>query len=978
MVNASGDSSYYVYSGSLQVYGGTGNDRIYGTSGNDNINGEDGDDSLSGLAGDDTLNGGLGDDTLDGGDDNDSLAGGDGDDELRGGDGSDTLDGDTGNDDLSGGDGNDTLNGGAGDDTLYGGDGNDSLTGGDGDDDIRSGGGNDNIVAGAGADLVNASGDSSYYVYSGSLQVYGGTGNDRIYGTSGNDNINGEDGDDSLSGLAGDDTLNGGLGDDTLDGGDDNDSLAGGDGDDELRGGDGSDTLDGDTGNDDLSGGDGNDILNGGLGDDDLGGGGGNDTLNGGAGNDKIRTNDGNDIAYGGDGNDEINGSFGSTPQTGQAWSTTFYSASGQLILYGGSGDDQIIGGTGADNIYGGTGDDLLSGRAGDDYIDSGDGDDLLTGGDGNDTLNGGLGDDDLTGGDGNDTLNGGLGDDDLTGGEGDDTLDSGTGYGILYGGDGDDTYIINSKTFDLWDTGGNDKATVNVDFVKIPSSVESVTYAYGVQELPYWISALLPGNALSFPSLLGAEKTFYFGFPTAVDDYSYENSEKDENGWQSFSDEQKAGTRAILTNIERLVDASFSETIRLDQLNTLAFANNIQEVTAGYASLPQASFAASDIYVNLLDDGVQVPTNGSVYADTFVHEIGHAMGLKHPFNDPSPSGSIADAPYLQSDEDLALWTQMSYSGSLESGEFSPLDIAALQYLYGVNKNTRAGDDTYFFDGTKPNFIWDGSGNDTIDASSSSESVTVFLEPGYHGYRGSVKNELITAAGQITVNFGTEIENLVGSSFSDMLTGNKLNNTLTGGDGNDSIDGNAGIDIAVYTVNLNEAALNNFVDFGQGPDISLKIAWNVVVANETDALRNIERLQFINTNVALDLDGNAGKIVKLLGALLGKDLATDKTYVGVGLNILDSGMSYAGLMKAGLDAVFGSNPSGASVVDVLYKNLIGSAAPQSVLDEYGGMLDSGSITSTELGIAVADHPINATNIDLIGLTQTGVEYILYG
>ena len=36
------------------------------------------------------------------------------------------------------------------------------------------------------------------------------------------------------------------------------------------------------------------------------------------------------------------------------------------------------------------------------------------------------------------------------------------------------------------------------------------------------------------------------------------------------------------------------------------------------------------------------------------------------------------------------------------------------------------------------------------------------------------------------------------------------------------------------------------------------------------------------------------------------------------------------------------------------------------------------MTATELEIAVADHDLNATNIDLVGLAQTGVEYNVYG
>ena len=81
-------------------------------------------------------------------------------------------------------------------------------------------------------------------------------------------------------------------------------------------------------------------------------------------------------------------------------------------------------------------------------------------------------------------------------------------------------------------------------------------------------------------------------------------------------------------------------------------------------------------------------------------------------------------------------------------------------------------------------------------------------------------------------------------------------------------------------------------------------------------------------------------------------------------------------MESAIEIVFGFNPSGASVVGVMYKNLVGSSAPQSVLDEYGSILNNGSMTPTELGIAVADNNLNAISIDLIGLAQTGVEYVV--
>ena len=239
------------------------------------------------------------------------------------------------------------------------------------------------------------------------------------------------------------------------------------------------------------------------------------------------------------------------------------------------------------------------------------------------------------------------------------------------------------------------------------------------------------------------------------------------------------------------------------------------------------------------------------------------------------------------------------------------------------------------------------------------------------------KYELITAAGQITVNFGSKIENLIGSDYSDVLTGNELSNVLTGGKGNDIIDGDSGIDMAVYTVDFNESILTNFIDYrSSGTDIKLQNAWNVALGNEVDTLRNIERLKFEDKNIALDLDGNAGKIVKFLAVMLGKDFATNREYIGVGLKLLDNGMSYEEIMEIGFEVVLGPNASGSSIVDLLYRNVVGTPTPLSVLEDYGAKINDGSITSAQLGVAVADHDLNATNIDLIGLAQTGVEYFL--
>ncbi len=695
----------------------------------------------------------------------------------------------------------------------FGTEGNDTILGSNGNDSIHGLGGDDLLEGNAGDDIFNGTAGLGRYPTSGNKTIRGGAGNDLIFDGSGNDSIDGGADNDTIYSASGSDTIAGSDGDDSINGiksgagysapsstgtkviyGEGGqDFLLGGSNADTIDGGSGNDTLYGLAGNDSLLGGDGNDFLY------DQGSTSGSNTLSGGAGNDTldVYTSTGANRLDGGDGNDTLNGGSGNDTLLGGA---------GNDSLSADAGNDSLDGGDGQDTLYGGVGNDALSGGAGDDTLyDQTGGSDTLLGGDGNDRL-------DTYSGSGSDSLVGGNGNDTLISGDGNDTLDGGTGVNRLQGGAGNDLYVVSSSQTHLSDSGGSsDSATISVDFFKVPSFIENASYGSGVQALPYWIASLLPDEANGdyfkdsiYSDPVSGEKTVYYYFPSSLP--SYDTSADHGLGYSRFTDAQKTFTRNTLSYISSVVSLGFIETTDASIASTrftIAFANNTQTGSAGYASYPSDASDATlgspvggDFFLaNAIGGGPTTLTDGTYSALTVIHELGHALGLKHPGNYDA-GGATPPGPFLGSTEDRSEWTVMAYTSTAAQyhAVFRELDLAALQYLYGPSASANSSTNTYSIDASVPNFIWDGGGLDLIDASAVNQAVTIYLAPGYQGFVGSAAASLISAAGQITVNFGTEIEDLQGTAFADSLSGNELNNSIQGGAGNDTISGGAGND----------------------------------------------------------------------------------------------------------------------------------------------------------------------------------------
>jgi serralysin len=217
----------------------------------------------------------------------------------------------------------------------------------------------------------------------------------------------------------------------------------------------------------------------------------------------------------------------------------------------------------------------------------------------------------------------------------------------------------------------------------------------------------------------------------------------------------------------------------------------------------------------------------------------------------------------------------------------------------------------------------------------------------------------------ITLNGTANGETLNGTLGNDAINGLAGDDRIRGATGNDLIDGGAGIDTALYTLQRKDYLI-------------LKNAEGYTIANKgggsegTDLLSNVERVSFGDTRLAFDLDGNAGKVAKILGAVFGRDSVGIREFVGIGLSFIDGGTGYEALCSLAMQAA-GKTRSG-DIVETLWINLVGGPMPATEKAYYAGLIDGGMSAGTLTAFA-ADLDLNLQNIQFAGLQQTGIEFL---
>ncbi len=299
-----------------------------------------------------------------------------------------------------------------------------------------------------------------------------------------------------------------------------------------------------------------------------------------------------------------------------------------------------------------------------------------------------------------------------------------------------------------------------------------------------YWIKALemSEGQSEIGQLLLNYDREIKFSFPIEAPAYVPVYI----NGWSPANTKIKDAAREIFTKLNEVINVEIKEMDTAEGFNNLAISQSVQASSAAFSYFPHNQFQlGSDIFISKnYSNPLALSENLTNYDyEVLLHEIGHALGLKHPFEGAGNNLSVLNAY-----EDHTKFTAMSYDDELLTfdGTFRSLDWMTLTKFYGVNPEFRSGDDVYNFDDLVGQFIIDGNGIDTIKNSSSIHNIFIDLRPGTHSYEAQ-KSIYITDANQLTISHGSEIENVQTGSGDDTIIGNHIKNIIYSGNGDDII-----------------------------------------------------------------------------------------------------------------------------------------------------------------------------------------------
>src|SRR5215218_11286642 len=124
----------------------------------------------------------------------------------------------------------------------------------------------------------------------------------------------------------------------------------------------------------------------------------------------------------------------------------------------------------------------------------------------------------------------------------------------------------------------------------------------------------------------------FTFSFPTSASFYGSGYGDGEPlRGFEGFNTAQKVAVRAALSMYSSVANLSFTETVETSTEHAdLRFAMSDVPPTA-WSYYPSPDPEGGDAWFNNSTRWYDAPVKGNYAYLTFIHEIGHSLGLKHP-----------------------------------------------------------------------------------------------------------------------------------------------------------------------------------------------------------------------------------------------------------------------------------------------------------------------------------------------------------
>lgn len=506
----------------------------------------------------------------------------------------------------------------------------------------------------------------------------------------------------------------------------------------------------------------------------------------------------------------------------------------------------------------------------------------------------------------------------------------------------------------------------------------------------------------------LGSSVTVYYSFPAETGDSywlpaaDYGTGELYNFGGGLNATERTAAISAL---------GKWANVAKITFTQTTDTSTNVGDIRFAWADLGAGSQAhayypgnyaeAGDVWLNMnldIDWSDGWGAGGYPYL-TLMHELGHALGLKHTFE---ASGiSTAELPPAYDGYHFSI---MSYTAWAEdppntsSGAYfqptTPMlyDVAAIQYLYGKNMSYHSGNTTYTFSQNQTYFqtIWDGGGKDTIVWTGTTQSCEIDLRSGYWSGLGdditfynTIENGgTVSTNYNVTIAFGATIENATGGGVADLLEGNGVANILTGNGGNDTLNGYGGNDTLnggvggdimkgntgndIYYVNATGDRVTELA--GQGSDlVKSSISYALGLNVEKLTLTGTANLNATGNSLTNTLTGNSGAN-KLTGSggndvLIGGS-GGDTLLGGIGNDTLRGG--------AANDTLTGGDGSDFFRFDTALSSNIDTITDFNYLNDTI-QLDNAIFTRLGVGTLLSSN----YRENLTGTAQDANDYILY-